>query len=468
MTTPPPDFAGAVARLTAAIQQAHALEQSRQVDAAQAAYQACLATAQAHEMIQADQLFEIWMGLGFCQADRNDWPGALAWYGRAEALVLSAPSFNADPQSAAAQANAQRWAPHLPDGVRVMFVPGTMGKDRLAACAESTALAYDKSGQPDQAGASYQRALDLYRELGSLRGETSIWWYQAAGSQQRKDWEAMIEAASQMLLVAERAQDAGGQLEARRLLTHAHVNQRRFFRVLEHLTEVVRLARQLGDARLPVEEGLLRDAIAQVRPAALERGQAILLHLLVEAEALLDHPNLALDRALLEEWKNRPAVAELVGLEQVGSILEQWALRHCGPANRSVQPARTGLGKLFGKPAQPEQRPVWQITYEDMQLYQKTAEGALRPYQAPCAVLNLYGPRESIISVGLPPGGCQIMVMELRQMQGLPPGQYGYVSVAHADITPSAELLAGCLDAFIQRGLFVRTTAGLQYVGPGR
>jgi hypothetical protein len=108
------------------------------------------------------------------------------------------------------------------------------------------------------------------------------------------------------------------------------------------------------------------------------------------------------------------------------------------------------------------------ITYEDMQLYQKTAEGELRPYQAPCAVLNLFGPREAIISVGLPPGGCQVMLMELRPAPGLPEGQYAYMSVARADITPSAEMLAGCLDVFIQRGLFTRTPAGLQYVGPGR
>ena len=90
MTNPGPDYSGAIARLTAAIQQAHALEQSRQVDAAQAAYQTCLTMAQGYAMLQADQLFEIWMGLGFCQADRNDWPGALAWYGRC--LLYTSPS----------------------------------------------------------------------------------------------------------------------------------------------------------------------------------------------------------------------------------------------------------------------------------------------------------------------------------------------------------------------------------------
>ena len=58
--------------------------------------------------------------------------------------------------------------------------------------------------------------------------------------------------------------------------------------------------------------------------------------------------------------------------------------------------------------------------------------------------------------------------MPQRQVAGLPPGQYGYMSVASADITPAAEMLTGCLDTFIQRGLFVRTAAGLQYVGPAR
>jgi tetratricopeptide (TPR) repeat protein len=275
MTDLPPDNAAAVARLAAAIQQANDLEQSRQIDAALAAYQGCLRMIEQHPgPILAEQLMEIWMGFGFCAADRNDWPGALEWYLRAEAMVLSAPAFSADPHSAEASALAQKWTPFMPNNHHLVFMPGILVQACLGRICESIALAYDNAGQLSEAGRYYQRALDLFRQLDDAEREAAVWMYQAVGYRRREDWDGMIEAASQMLAVAERAQDGPGQLEARRLLTQAHVNQRRFFRVLEHLTEVVRLARQLGDARLPVEEGLLRDTIAQVRPAALERNAA--------------------------------------------------------------------------------------------------------------------------------------------------------------------------------------------------
>jgi hypothetical protein len=295
--------------------------------------------------------------------------------------------------------------------------------------------------------------------------------YQAVGYRRRQHWDGMIEAASQMLAVAERAQDGPGQLEARRLLTQAHVNQRRFFRTLEHLTEVVRLARQLGDARLPVEEGLLRDTIAQVRPAALERGQAVLLQLLVEAESLLDHPNLALDRALLERLRGELAAQPNAApaafpLQEPARILQQWALRHCGPPSRTFQPARTGLGKLFGKPGQPEQRPVWTITLENMLVLAKSATGEVSRQMAPSAVLSLFGSPEACICVAPDGGEFRVTLMDVRAMPGLPEGQLAYAPVLQMQVAASASALNACLDGLIEQGRFVKAGTGLQYVSP--
>jgi tetratricopeptide (TPR) repeat protein len=148
MTSFPPEIEHKIRELQRHIEQADALERAWLVDEAEPAYHACLQMA-ARERIPLleGQLAQIWMGIGFCYADRNDWLGALLWYHRAEATLQSAPVFNPNPESPESQANAKKWSPFVPEGVTVIFQQSFTAEAHLAALCDSIALAYDNANQ---------------------------------------------------------------------------------------------------------------------------------------------------------------------------------------------------------------------------------------------------------------------------------------------------------------------------------
>ena len=222
MKSIPPEFGEKFNQIHNTIQGAHALERSRQIEAAQDAYLACLKMASSeHIPILEGQLVEIWMGIAFCHADHNDWPQALDWYHRAEAALQSSPEFHPDPKSPQARANAKKWTPHLPKGVQVIFQEGYPAKKHLATLYDSIALAYDNSGQLEQAMKYYQNSIDLHRETGNLEGEAQANFHQAVGFQRRQDWGNLAIASANMLSAASSAGIKPLILAASRLLAHS-------------------------------------------------------------------------------------------------------------------------------------------------------------------------------------------------------------------------------------------------------
>lgn len=476
MTSIPPEIERKINQLQSRIQQADALEQARRVDEALAAYHACLHMA-AHERVPLldGQLVQIWTGIGFCYADRNEWHQALEWYHRAEATLLSAPVFNPNPKSPEAQANAKKWSPYLPEGVTVMFRQSYPAEAHLAELCDSIALAYDNDNQLGRAKEYYQRSLDLHSKLGNPAREAEVWLHQAVGCQRRQQWFDLEQAADNMLLAAERAQAKPYMLAARRFLAQSQINQNRPFKTLEHLGQAVVLARELKDAKLAGDESLLRDLVRSMRPGVLQRGQADFLEPLVYAEATLNDPNLAQDKALLQEWQYEKPATPLAGAIPVGTldslsaaamVLEHFALRHCGTPTRTDKRSKRGLMGILSGGTEVAERRVWAITQEEMQVFQKDSQGQPAQCRAPCAVLALFGQPEIIISVSLTLSECNVMVMEERPLPGM--RQTGFFSTVRESIPLQSEALLSCLNSFIQRGLFVKTDKGLQYVSPKR
>ena len=476
MTSIPPEIERKINQLQSRIQQADALEQARRVDEAQAAYHACLQMA-AHERIPLidGQLVQIWMGIGFCYADRNEWRRALEWYHRAEAVLLSAPVFNLNPKSPEAQANAKKWSPYLPKGVTAMFRQSYPADVHLAELCDSIALAYDNDNQLERAKEYYRRSLDLHSRLGNPAREAEVWWHQAVGCQRRQQWFDLEQAADNMLRAAEGAQAKPHMLAARRFLAQSQINQNRPFKTLEHLGQAVVLARELKDAKLAGDEGLLGDLVRSMRLGVIQRGQADFLEPLVYAETVLNDPNLAQDKALLQKWQNGQPATQLPGAIPAGTldslpvaamVLEHFALRHCGPPTRTEKRSKKGLIGIVSSGTEVVERRVWAITQEEMQVFQKDHQGQLAQRTAPCAVLTLFGQPEVIISVSFTSSECNVMVMEERALSGV--SQTGFFSTARESIPLQSEALLSCLNSFIQRGLFIKTGKGLEYVSPKR
>jgi hypothetical protein len=110
------------------------------------------------------------------------------------------------------------------------------------------------------------------------------------------------------------------------------------------------------------------------------------------------------------------------------------------------------------------ERRVWAITLEELQIYQKDNQDQIAQRQTLCAVLTLFGQPEVIISVSLTSSECNVRVMEQRALPG--DSLTGFFTMALESIPLQSEALLSCLNSFIQRGLFVQTGKGLQYISP--
>jgi len=474
MTSIPPEIERKINQLQSHIEQADALEHAWLVDEAEAAYHACLQMA-ARERIPllAGQLAQIWMGIGFCYADRNDWLGALGWYYRAEATLLSAPVFNPNPTSPEAQANDKKWSPYVPKEVTVIFQQSYPAEAHLAALCDSIALAYDNVNQLERAKEYYQRSIGLHVKLGNPASEAEVWSHQALGCQRRQQWLDLEQVAGSMLLAAERVQAKALMLSAQRFLAQSQINQNRPFKTLEHLCRVVVLARELNDVKLATDEGFLRDLVRSLRPDVLQRSQADLLLPIAYAETILNDPNLAQDMALLRNWQHRqPSTIQpgskpegpLTSLSEAAMMLEHFALRHCGKATQKEKRAKKGLMRILSGATEVVERRVWAITQEELQIYQKDHQDQIAQRQTLCAVLTLFGQPEVIINVSLTSSECNVRVMEQRALPG--DSLTGFFTMALESIPLQSEALLSCLNSFIQRGLFVQTDKGLQYISP--
>lgn len=472
-STVPPEFEHALAQIQQQIKQADELEHARRVDEALAAYQACLDdAARNHSPMTGDMLAQIWLGMGFCHADRDDWMGALEWYHRAEAVTLSTPQFNPDLQSTQVQDNAQRWTPFVPDGINVLSLPWDMAQSDLATLYDSMALAYDNSNQPMWAARYYDRSADIFIALADTAREAKTWMHQAIGYQRRQEWFNLEVVGYKYLRACERLDDKPQMLTARRWLAQSQVNQQRLFTALEHLGQAVLLGRELNDPNTGPDEKTLGDMFHSVRARVIATGHVEPLQMLVKAETIAGSPTLEEDSALLATQMQAQTSSLLAGaepegpiasLEEAGAILERFALRHCGPS----QPAPKGAAGLFSgrraERAKSPERHAWEVTRQEMDLYRKNEHGERVHVSEPCMSLKFAGRPEVVISVFLNPPTCDVVLMQEINIPSR--GDTGFTTVSRKTVQSRHELLQDCLNGLILQGLFVKTSAGLRYEG---
>lgn len=460
-------------KLQSHIQQAESLETARRIDDALAAYDACLELiARAHIPLPGDQLVRIWMGIGFCYADRNDMHTALEWYHRTEAAIQSPPPLNPLPESPEATAHAQKWTPYLPEGVSVLFPEAFPAESHLAVLYDSIALAYDNADQLERAQAYYQRAAQLHAKLGNPAREAEIWQHQAIGCQRRQQWLELEVAATKMLTAATQAQDRPIMLAAQRFLVQSQINQQRPFKTLEHLGQAVLLGREIQDVQVGTDENLLQGLIQNMRFAVLQRGAADFLKPLVYAESIVNDPHLDQDTALLQQWQSEHPAPVLSGLgaqdslnslSDVATVLANFASRHCGPQVQTETRRKKGLLGLLGNATEDVEHQVWAVTQERVPILENV-NGQVIQKSVDYAILTLFGQPEAIISISLASSMCQVAVMEERTLPGV--RQPGFVSVARESVPAQFDALSNLLNGFIQQGLFVKADAGLKYVSP--
>lgn len=290
--------------------------------------------------------------------------------------------------------------------------------------------------------------------------------HQCVGYRRREEWFNLEAVAYKYLRAAERLGDRPQMLSARRWLAQSQINQQRVFTALEHLGQLVLLGREISDPKASSDEKTLRDLIQMVRPRLISSNKAEVLQMLVSAETIAGFPSLDSDKALLAELThNQPippqAGAEpegpLTSLDEAGYLLHRFALRHCGPPQRTAK----GLAAVFAGKTHAPERHDWDVSKQEMNLYNKDASGQLTHKSAPCMSLHFAGKPEVVVNVFLNEPACDVVLMQEMELKGT--RETAFLARFQRTVDARQELVNDCLNELILEGIFVKTSAGMRY-----
>lgn len=458
-------------QLQACIERALALEKSNQIDEAEAAFHACLQlVTNKHIPLQDEQLLQIWMGIGFCYADRGDWRKALEYYHRVESFLLSTLRITPHAVSPESKADFDQWMPFLPEGVQVVHQRNFPTEEHLAVTYDSIALAYDNDNRPELSKDYFHRSIDLYKQNKNPASESKVYFHQAVGYQRREEWVDLELTAHKLLLASKDAQNNPLMLEALRFLSQSEVNQNRPFKCLEYLVQSINLARELNDAKLKRDESAVRDLINMLRPDVLLRSDVHSLAILVSAAKLLNASTFAQDSQLLKKWRNEQPdkappnsmiVGTLTSLSDVAIVLEHFGLRQCGEPTKTVLRKKPSLSWLYSNNPEIVKQQVWAVTQENFQVFRKEVNGVTKSYNTESISLIIFGQPISIIDVSLTASECIVRVLEERAVSGT--SIIGYRETEVLSIKKQANELLKCLNGLIAQGIFIQRDSGLLY-----
>lgn len=276
MTTPtpgwPPEFQRFFDQMEALVRKADLLEKERQIDAALAAYKACFDLAQRERApLHIHHLTHIWMGVGFCYADRNDYKSALQMYQLVEKALQS---FATTRATGGPAPEAQAWTRFLPPGVITIITDDYDPVRGLATLSESIALAHDNLDQPTQAQAYYERAIQGHLNVGDNAGAARIYQYIAHHSRRREDWPNLKLAGEGLLEMATQANDPALQIFAWQCLAQAAVNELNVLGAIEYLELAVQAEKQTRSLELERDQKLLDELIAGTSRSLCKRAAA--------------------------------------------------------------------------------------------------------------------------------------------------------------------------------------------------
>lgn len=218
------------------------LVRQRRFAEALAEFEACFAVM---DVLFIEQLARILLRIGFCHADLQDWPQALASYHRLERILKQ----------------EDEWYRELPQDIRIGVPDKFDPTPLLLNLYGSTGLAYENSGQMDQAIVYYDNAIAGYMERDDKIAAANVWSYRAVGCQRRQEWAMLQQAAENMAELLAETDDLNGKIKAWQFLMQAHANQRQLDKTLPLLNLLVAAEEQIGHPDLERDRGL-RDQLA--------------------------------------------------------------------------------------------------------------------------------------------------------------------------------------------------------------
>ena len=145
--------------------------------------------------------------------------------------------------------------------------------------------------------------------------------------------------------------------------------------------------------------------------------------MLVNAETIAGSPTLDADNSLLVKLTQNQLIqlqgdaepeGPLTSLDEAAYLLQRFALRHCGPPQRTAK----GLAAAFAGKSHAPERHDWDVSKQEMNLYNKDAAGKLTHRSSPCMSLHFAGKPEVVVKVFLNPPTCDVVLMQEMNLKG--------------------------------------------------
>ncbi len=254
------DFQLAMLQVDKKIELANELEVKGQSAEALAAYQSVFDLAkQLGIPLYIHQLSTIWMGIGFCHANRHEWDEALRFYGLVE-MALRSVALARQRQGVSdesMQAEVRQWMQAVPHDLRVVVADGFEPVAALSTLYESIALVYENTGRMDSAQLYYGQAQNGHQQLNNVEGMARIWYYQGYHAQRRKEWPRLLEVSQGFLQFAQQRERVNDQITAAQWMAQAQANLGRDLQALAALSLVVEIEQKAGHADLARDQQLL-------------------------------------------------------------------------------------------------------------------------------------------------------------------------------------------------------------------
>jgi tetratricopeptide (TPR) repeat protein len=438
----------------AQLQQADGLANANQYQKALAMYEECLKLAgKTRMMLPVQDVLTIWKNLSTCHFQLDNYAKTLQYCQGTIALTtewIEANQPGKDPDTELRKnKSVPAWKELLPDGVLFAM---TKGFDATPYLAEMLAVAGSASvfaERPDDALSYYKQAMSVYMRMNQPAHVARLWGYIAGIHARREVWDEAITAATRGLKLGQQLQITTPQIICGRVMVDAAIARGEYDSALRTLTQVIALGRQARDAGEKNDLNKLQWLFDMKRKQAELAQNPDILKPVIDAERILKHPDLEKDERQFAQLRKQTAQTPsgtgkgaLGSLREVSAVVKEFAQKHCGP------PAN------------------WSIVAEEMDEYEKDANGQPVKRNLPGVMLYLSKSPETVVRVSLTDEGCKTSLMYEMKLE-LAPGKFHMALKGEKPVVTAAraDALMQALEGFIQQGKLVQQGNRLVYPG---